>query len=635
MALAAAAIVVLPYLIDAQRWRPYLEARASRSMGRRVSIEGEIGLTLFPRTELSLSGVRVANSEAFGAEDLLEVKRMQIRARPLPLLLGRIEVERLTMEGPRLVLGRDRDGRWNWRASSAAALEAREGEGRGRGATPEKGLLWAATSKGLLLTGGRVTWMDMATGDRYDLEEVTVALSDFSPGRRARLSASCLLKGRRISLEGDLGPLTGDPLRGDMPLDAALHVGGRTVLKAQGTISGPSPLPRFDLSLQVLPFSAGELLRILGKDRIRATDPAVLKNASFQCKVRWDGREAVVERGILHLDDSTVTLSGRASLSPLRHIEFDLSVDHLDVDAYLPPPAPRGRVRRAEEADRGIGTDARGDGGSLGLWSALSLQGGLQVGALRFRGARLQEVSMKLSAQHGVLSLSSIEAKGYGGSWAGSALLDLTGRHPKVDLEVTIAGAQVGPLLHDLARKDFLKGTLRGHLALHSDHLDLQDPLRSLQGQGDLSVVEGAILGVDLVDKVRHVIALRQREGKTAQPETPFSELRSLFGVSGGLLETQRSSLEARGLRIHAKGKADLIGHTLEFRLEPELGPELKGGEKGEGMAMLAVPVIVSGSFSSPTFRPDLEGISKGQGRIILNIPSRGRLKDHLKSLTR
>lgn len=638
---AVTAMVVLPLLIDFQRWKPDLEAMASEAMGRRVSIQGDVGLSLFPRPEVRLSDVRMANPEWSGGEDLLQVKGIRMEASPLPLLLGRIEPRRVTIEGPRLVLGRDTSGRWSWEGHSQAfagteATEGRDTKAAVRERPSNRGMAWSATLKGLLLTGGTVTWMDGVTGARHDLNDLTFTISDFSIGQRPRISASGTVHGHRISVEGYFGPLSSDFLGDDIPVDISVQVASRPALRIQGKISGLSSGPRFDLSLQAPPFSPRGLLRVLGEDRIKTADPEVLKSAAFEAKIHGDPREMILEQVVFRLDQSTFTLSGRVSWPPNGQIQFDATVDQADLDSYLPSLTARDRPRaKGEEAGSGIGPSRPEGEGSSGPWSNFPAQGGLRIGHLRFRGARFQDVFVKLRASQGVLSLTSIVAKGYDGSWTGRGLVHFTRDRPTAELEVSIAAVKVGPMLHDISKKEVLTGTLEGHVALHAGRLDLNDPLRSLQGRADLSVKDGAILGLDVAEKVRHVVPLGPREKRSAAPETRFSELRSVFEISGGVLETQRSWMTARGLRIHAKGKANLMEETLELRLEPELAADPREGKKGQELASLAVPVLVTGKFSSPSFHPDLEGISKGKGRVILSIPSRERLKEYLKSLPR
>jgi hypothetical protein len=63
-------------------------------------------------------------------------------------------------------------------------------------------------------------------------------------------------------------------------------------------------------------------------------------------------------------------------------------------------------------------------------------------------------------------------------------------------------------------------------------------------------------------------------------------------------------------LTASASGRANLTTRTLNFRIEPKVTAPLKNfGIKGIGEnPSLTVPVLVSGTFSSPEFKPDVSG---------------------------
>ena len=72
-------------------------------------------------------------------------------------------------------------------------------------------------------------------------------------------------------------------------------------------------------------------------------------------------------------------------------------------------------------------------------------------------------------------------------------------------------------------------------------------------------------------------------------------------------------------------GKANLVNETLDFRVEPKFVTTLKGQGDTKERSGVTVPVLVTGTFSSPTFRPDLKGmLTKG---LQEGIPEPSELK--------
>jgi len=136
---------------------------------------------------------------------------------------------------------------------------------------------------------------------------------------------------------------------------------------------------------------------------------------------------------------------------------------------------------------------------------------------------------------------------------------------------------------------------------------------RTLNGRGDLVFTDGAIVGIDLAGMVRNIKA-KFGMGKAGgpKPRTDFSELHSPFTITNGVVNTPNTSMSSPLLRVLAKGNADLVKETLDFRVEPKAVFTLKGQADTKERSGIMVPVLVTGTFASPKFRPDLKGMLKG-----------------------
>ena len=97
------------------------------------------------------------------------------------------------------------------------------------------------------------------------------------------------------------------------------------------------------------------------------------------------------------------------------------------------------------------------------------------------------------------------------------------------------------------------------------------------------------------------------------KPKTDFTELDVPFTIKNGLVNTPGSRMQSPLLRLIAAGNADLIKETLDFRIDPKLVATIKGQGDTAQRSGLLVPVLVSGTFSSPKFRPDLKAIAQEQ----------------------
>lgn len=83
------------------------------------------------------------------------------------------------------------------------------------------------------------------------------------------------------------------------------------------------------------------------------------------------------------------------------------------------------------------------------------------------------------------------------------------------------------------------------------------------------------------------------------------------FTIQNGVANTPGTSLKSPFIRIVAAGTADLVGETLDFRVEPKAVASIKGQGDESQRSGIMVPVLVSGTFASPKFRPDLSAAAK------------------------
>jgi hypothetical protein len=112
LALLMAAAWVLPYFLNAGRYRPLLKAGLERSLHRNVTL-GHISLHFFPRLGFTIDNVVVDEDPAFGAEPFVGVGRLDCDLQWRSLWTARLYFGTLKLTNPSINLVRNSDGRWN------------------------------------------------------------------------------------------------------------------------------------------------------------------------------------------------------------------------------------------------------------------------------------------------------------------------------------------------------------------------------------------------------------------------------------------------------------------------------------------------------------------------------------------
>ncbi|MEJ2041041.1 MAG: AsmA family protein, partial [Desulfosarcinaceae bacterium] len=97
--LLIAAIIVIPLVINVNKYKPQIEALASKQIGRSLTIGGEIKPSIFPWIGVSVQDVRLDNTKAFAEKEFVSVGEIEVRVKLLPILSGRYEIKRFVIKG--------------------------------------------------------------------------------------------------------------------------------------------------------------------------------------------------------------------------------------------------------------------------------------------------------------------------------------------------------------------------------------------------------------------------------------------------------------------------------------------------------------------------------------------------------
>ncbi|MBU0698773.1 MAG: AsmA-like C-terminal region-containing protein, partial [Proteobacteria bacterium] len=414
----------------------------------------------------------------------------------------------------------------------------------------------------------------------------------------------------------------------------------------KGRVIDATASPGFDLEVQVSPLSPRKLLAVLGRTfPVVTSDSKALNLVALKAKIKGNSVQVAVSDGVLDFDESKLKFSVSAREFSKPDVTFDVDLDKIDLDRYLPPPSepePSSGVAKGKssggdkkkqlsdgdkkspssEADKKNQSSQGGTKAEVPKPAAkkvdytplrkLVLNGNARIGKLKIKNARMENVHLKINAKNGIFDLDPFSLKLYQGAVSGKGALNVQKDTPATEFKLEAEGIQAGPLLNDVLKKDFLEGTLKATLSLAMSGDEAGQIKKTLDGNGDLLFKDGAVKGIDLAGMVRNVQAAFGLAEKSAQkPKTDFAEIHVPFAVKRGLTTTSNTTMLSPLLRITAAGKADLVTETLDFRVEPKFVGTLKGQGDAMERSGITVPVLVSGSFASPNFRPDLEGLFK------------------------
>ena len=398
-----------------------------------------------------------------------------------------------------------------------------------------------------------------------------------------------------------------------------------------GSLTGAEILdaPSFKGSLKLDPLALREWLPKVGVAAPRTTDPNVLKQLSFAGNVRLTKSAAEVADIVMKLDDTTMRgMLGVADFAS-KALRFDLNVDRINADRYLPPPSEKPKTKDAKEPPAEIPVE---------MLRKLNARGQLSVGEAIFAGMKFTKLRLGVNSREGKARFYPSEASMYGGQYRGDIGIDSTGKVARVTLDEHVSSVDFAPLFRDLFESKRVSGKGSANIKLAGSGRTTDDIMKTLTGAVDFNVADGALEGSDLWYEIRRARAvLKQQaipERPSGPPRTPFSALTGTGAMKDGVLTNNDLNVAMQYLKVAGQGNVNLPGNTLDYRL---VATVLKIPREGadttqmQDMVDAQIPVKVSGSLSDPKVRPDLENYLKGEVKKKVEEKLKDKLKDIFK----
>jgi AsmA protein len=124
VAIAVAAIllilIVVPFLIPINKFKPTIESKASDALGRKVQL-GNLSLSLLTGS-VGIDDVSVSDDPKFNTGPFLTAKTVKVGVELIPLIFSQqLNVTEITVVSPQVTMLKDPSGRWNFSSIGGAA----------------------------------------------------------------------------------------------------------------------------------------------------------------------------------------------------------------------------------------------------------------------------------------------------------------------------------------------------------------------------------------------------------------------------------------------------------------------------------------------------------------------------------
>lgn len=630
LVLVVGCFIYVASVLDVNRIKIELASAVLQQKQRTLKIDGELKLEFWPNAAIRLN--KLSLSERVSAQEFASVEQARVSVAMLPLLKRRIEVDTVELSGVKALLIRRKDGSLNiadLTSSDKAEPSAKSGSAAKSDTQPllidvagvkiaNVQLIYRDEQKGSTIA---ISGLDLSSGHiRADVAQQSFSAESVALSLKGKQDASS------FDLKLTLGALSSDAqaLKLDKLLLALEARSGDANVKAQLETGAALDAARQMLALD----------KISGS--IELTHPQKQLKLPLHGALSVDlAHSSLAGHLTTKLNESNMALKfSLLKLAPLA-FGFDLDIDQLNLDQYLPPA-------QQAQAPMSPGGAAKVD---LNALKGLNGQGTLKLGSLQVANVKANNIRATFKVANGQLDVAPLSATLYEGAL--TCALSAHAQTHAVTLKQNIDGLAIGPLLRGLLKKDLLDGRGTVTLDLSTRGETVLDMKKALAGRASLALRDGAIKGINLAQTLRDLktrFAAKQDSVPSSQAgdKTDFSELSASFKLAGGVAHNDELSVKSPFLRLGGSGDIDIGASQFNYVLKAGVVANA-AGQGGEGLANLkgvTVPVRLTGPFEKPDWKIEFSGIASEAVKVKLDETKQAlqqkateQLKDKLKGL--
>lgn len=672
VALLALAIVTFTLLFDPNDFRAAIEEGVQDATGREFVIEGDLDVSLFPWLAVEIGRTRLGNAEGFGDAPFARFDRARLSIRVMPLILRQeVAVGTAELEGLAINLAVASDGTSNWDdLMEAGGEDAAPGDAAPTEPAPGSGEAEMSASMsigGVDVGNASLVYKDMSTGSEYRLTRLNIRTGPISSEAPVDIDASFSLAAEPAGVSADT----------EFSVQFAMNPGSLTLagldfgMTALGLAEAPvtlgvaAPLIALDLDQEIAlpgevaiefmdvrftadfePFSiAGEptptarlaidafsprsLMQTLAIELPPTADPNTFELFRFEGMAAVTPSQVRLDDMTLVFDDTTFTGGLIVPREEDGRFELDLAGDRIDITRYMSP------------ADEGAAPAAGGEAVPVEipveLIRSLNARGNLSLAEGRLGKLDFTNVELGINAGDGKIRLHPITAEFFDGRYEGDTRIDASGAETVMSVDERIEGVSLSPLAKAMAGRENVTGEINGRFVLSGRGNDLAQIQRTLSGNMQFELKDGAFEGTDVWWELRRARAMFRQEAPpepTLPARTRFSEVSATGQVVNGVLKNNDLKALLPFIELTGQGAVNFVDASADYYLTARVleKPELQDQatqEEIDDLTQIDIPLRITGPLAEPRIGVDFDKIVRDK----VEEKVQEELQDALKKL--
>jgi AsmA protein len=336
-------VILLPFVIDANRFRPEIESSLNSALNRKVDI-GNIRLSILSGG-VTVENVSISDDPSFNTGPFLKAKSLSVNLELLPLIFSRaIHVTGLTIDEPSVTLLRSQSG-WNFSTLGASQTQTKSASAATSSSASSSSSPDLSIRSFSLKNGTMVVGNTGANAKSRTYDQVNIKASDLSYTTQFPFELTARTPGNgSLKLAGKAGPLNPQD-SATTPVNATVEVKNLD-MKSTGFIdpsAGIAGLLDFSGTLNSDGHTATSNGKIIAThlQLVPAGSPAGQPvDVDYEATYELKPQTGQLRRGNVHIGKATADLSGNFNNSgAVATVQMKLNGQNMpasDLESVLP-----------------------------------------------------------------------------------------------------------------------------------------------------------------------------------------------------------------------------------------------------------------------------------------------------------
>ena len=656
------AVIAIPFFIDPNDFKPEIQAAVKDNIGRELTIEGDLELSIFPWIGISTGKLILSNAKGFSEKSFAEIEQSNVKVKLIPLFSKEVEVSRIVLKGLVLNLAKNKQGMNNWddltrskdlpvtddSADKNVDKQSKDQEQVNNEENNDTPAISSLTIGGISIEQAKIVWDDQQQGKHIEINNFNFTTEELLFDRPINIDLSLTVVTNEPAITESINLSTnltvneqlddfklsklnltsvtqgeeipGEKLTATLFAEIAVNMTQQTLnisglklntgnLSLTADIIGSNILdkPVFKGPINISEFNLAQLMSNMAMPLPEMQNPNALSKLSLAFMLEATPDSVDIQHLNIKLDETNIMGSGSVKNFDKPEIVFDIKLDTIDVDAYMAP-------LKENESPKVVATPASAAVAAATLFPvetlrALNANGKIIIDTLKINNLKMQGLSFKLKAKNGIIGTEQIVNQLYQGSYAGSSSVNVKNKTPILTLNEKLSMIQIEPLLKDLLGEAKITGLANATVKINGRGNTAPALKSSLNGNLNFNFKDGVIKGVNLqklIDNGKALIGGTPLPKENKNDQTVFSVIRGTAKIKNGLVSNKDLYAEASKLRVNGKGTANLASEKLDYKVTAKLLKKVATETEEEKIKGIPIVINIGGTFVKPSYSLDL-----------------------------